>query len=81
MTKIVKALEYSDVLMKGVTETYKNYIKKGGTLPLIPMLLGTLGVSLLSGRGLYRAGSGKGLYRAGEGKGLLTAGEPIKKNH
>ena len=48
MTKIVKALEDSDVLMKGITETLKNDIKKGGALPLIPMLLGTLGVSLLT---------------------------------
>ena len=40
------------------------------------MLLGTLGVSLLSGRGLYRAGEGKGLFRAGEGikkKALMPA--------
>ena len=29
MTKIVKALEDSDVLMKGITETLKNDIKKG----------------------------------------------------
>ena len=50
MVKIVKALEDSDVLMKGVS--------KGGALPLIPMLLGTLGVSLLTGKGLFRAGSG-----------------------
>ena len=28
MTKIVKALEESDVLMKGVTKTLKNDIKK-----------------------------------------------------
>ena len=42
MTKIVKALEDSDVLMKGITKTLKNDIKKGGALPLIPMLLGTL---------------------------------------
>ena len=46
MTKIVKALEDSDVLMKGVTKTLKNDIKKGVALPLIPMLLGTLGPSL-----------------------------------
>ena len=71
MTKIVKALEDSDVLMKGVTETFKSDIKKGDTLPLIPMLLGTLAVSLLSGKGLFRAGSGnkcncaQGMYRAG----------------
>ena len=45
MTKIVKALEDSDVLMKRITEILKNDIKKGGALPLIPMLLGTLGAS------------------------------------
>ena len=63
MTKIVKAFEDSDVLIKGITETLENDIKKGGTLPLIPMLLGTLGASLLTGRGSFRAG--KGMYRAG----------------
>ena len=41
MTKILKALENTDVLMKGVTKTLKNDIKKGGALPLVPMLLGT----------------------------------------
>ena len=70
MNKIVKALEDSDVLMKGVTKTLENDIKKRGALPLIPMLLGTLGASLLTGRGLFRAG--KGMYRAGQG---------ITKNH
>ena len=50
MTKIVKALEDSDVLMKGITQTLKNDIKKGGALHLIPMLLGTLGAFLLTGR-------------------------------
>ena len=82
MTRIVKTLEDSDVLMKGVTETFKNDIKKGGTLPVIPMLLGTLGVCLLSGKDLFRAGTnnkcncGQGMYRAGNhGKGLFRAGE------
>ena len=50
MTKIVKALEDSDVLMKGITGALKNDIKKGGALSLTPMLLGTLGASLLTGR-------------------------------
>ena len=68
MTKIIKALEDSDVLMKGITETLKNDIKKGGALPLIPMLLGTLVASLLTGRGMFRAGNqGRGMFRAGEG--------------
>ena len=79
MTKIVKVLEDADVLTKGVSKTLKNDVKKGGTLPLIPMLLGTLDASLLTGRGLYRVGSGcncgKGMYRAGEGTGLFRAGQ------
>ena len=57
MTKIIKALEDSDVLMKGITKLLKNDIKKGGALPLIPVLLGTLDSSLLTGRGMYRAGN------------------------
>ena len=80
ITKIVKALEDSDVLMKGITETLKNDIKKGRTLPLIPMLLGTLGASLLTGRGLFRAGYR--MHRAGnQGQGikkkLLTPFHPL----
>ena len=68
MTKIAKALEDPDVLMKGVTKTLKNDIEKGGALPLMPMLLGTLGASLLTERGIYRAGKqGQGLFRAGQG--------------
>ena len=67
MTKIVKTLEDSDVLMKGVTKTLKSDIEKGGALPIIPMILGTLGASLLSGQGLFGAGQGKGLFRAGQG--------------
>ena len=57
--------------MKGITKTLKNYIKKGGALSLIPMLLGTLGASLLTGRGMYRAGN--------QGQGLFRAGQRIKK--
>ena len=58
ITKIVKSLEDSDLLLKGVTETVQNEVKeqKGGFLS---MLLGTLGASLLgnilTGRGKYRA--------------------------
>ena len=60
--KIVQALEDSNILLKGVTNTIKNETKeqKGGFLS---MLLGTLGVSLLvnllSGKRIVRAGSGK----------------------
>ena len=67
--KIVKSLEDSGLLLKGVTETVQNEVKeqKGGFLS---MLLGTLGASLsgnlLTGKGIYRAGKFKGINRAGE---------------
>ena len=73
--KIVQALEYSDIFLKGVTKTFKNETKeqKGGFLSI---LLGTLGASLLgnllAGKGIVRAGSGnkkgKWVVRAGTGK-------------
>ena len=74
--KIIQALEDSNILLKGVTNTIKNETKeqKGGFLS---MLLGTLGTSLLgnlsTGKGIARAGScnpsnkGKGIVRAGYG--------------
>ena len=63
--KIVKSLEDSEVLLKGVTETIQNEAKeqRGGFLS---MLLGTLGASLL-GHLLTKNLSGKGIIRAGEG--------------
>ena len=70
LTKIVKSLEGSGLLLKRVTESVENEIKgqKGGFLS---MLLGTLGASLLgnllTGKGIYRAGKGKGIVRAGYG--------------
>ena len=69
-----------------MSKTLKNDAQKGGALPLIPMLLGTLGVSLFSGKGLFRAGSGnkcnceQGMYRVGnQRKGLFRAGQGLKK--
>ena len=62
ITKIVEALEDSNILLKGDTETIKNETKeqKGGFLS---MLLGTLGASLLgnvlTGKGIVGAGTGK----------------------
>ena len=60
--KIIKALEKSGILLKGVSKAIKNETKeqKGGFLS---MLLGTLGASLLgnlltSGKGIMRAGDG-----------------------
>ena len=71
--KIVQALEYSNILLKGVTKTIKNEIKeqKGGFLCT---LLGTLGASLL-GNLLSR----KGTVRAGEGMLRAGYGSSIKK--
>ena len=66
--KIVKSLEDSGLLLKGVSKTIQNEAKeqKGGFLS---MLLGTLGASLLgdilTGQGTNRAG--EGIIRAGYG--------------
>ena len=73
--KIVQALEYSNTLLKGLTNTIRNETKeqKGRFLS---MLLGTLGASLLgnllAGKGIARAGAennkGKEIVRAGARK-------------
>ena len=76
ITKIVQALEDSNILLEGVIKTIKNKTKeqKGGFLS---MLLGTfLGANLLenllAGKGIVSAGSGnkkgKGIVRVGYGK-------------
>ena len=69
MNDIIKALENSGILLKGVSKAIKNETKeqKGGFLS---MLLGTLGASLLGnlltgGTGIMRAGDG--IVRAGSG--------------
>ena len=70
--KIIKALENSGILLKGVSKTIKNETKeqRGGFLS---MLLGTLGASLLGnlltgGKGIVRAGEGNVVSRVkGEG--------------
>ena len=62
--KIVKSLENSGLLLKGVSETIQHEAKeqRGGFLSI---LLGTLGASLL-GDILSKSLSGKGVIRAGE---------------
>ena len=72
--KIIKELENSDILLKGVSKTIENEIKeqRGGFLS---MFLGTLGASLLG-----NLLTGKGIIRADEGKGIVRAGEGSKKN-
>ena len=83
LIKIVKLVEDSGLLLKGVTESIQNEVKeqKGGFLS---MLLGTFGASLLgnllTGKGAFHAGkgvnkNGKGIHRAGEG--IVRAGEGI----
>ena len=71
--EIVKSLEDSGVLLKGVSETIQNEAKeqRGGFLS---MLLGTLGASLLTDL-LTKKLSGKGVIRAGEG--VIRAGEGV----
>ena len=73
--KIVKSLEDSDVLLKGVSETIQHEAKeqRGGFLS---MLLGTLGAYLL-GDILSKGLSGKGVIRAG--KGTIRAGYGSKR--
>ena len=61
ITKIDKSLEESQLLIKGISETIKNEAKeqKGGFLPLLLVTLtaSVLG-SVLTGRGVIRAGEG-----------------------
>ena len=73
--KIVKSLENSGVLLKGVSETIQHEAKeqKGGFLS---MLLGTLGATLL-GDILSKGLSAKGVIRAGEG--TIRAGYGSKR--
>ena len=72
LIKKVKSLEDSGLLLKGVTESVQNEIKKQKS-GFLSMLLGTLGASLLgnllNGKGIHRAG--EGIVRAGEGSNKI----------
>ena len=70
--KIVKSLEDSGLLLKGVSETVQNEAReqKG---EFFSMLLGTLGASLLG-----NILAGKGINRAGEG--VIRGGYGNKKD-
>ena len=74
IVKIILALEYSNILLKGVTKSIKNETKeqKRG---FFSMLLGTLGASLLG-----NVSSGKGTVRVGEGIVRAGYGLLIKKS-
>ena len=69
--KIVKSLEDSGLLLKGVSETIQNEIKEKKRR-FLSMLFGTLGARLL-GNML----AGKGINRTGEG--FITAGYGTKR--
>ena len=83
--KTVQALEHSNILFKGITETIKKETKEQ-KWRFLSMLFGNSGASLLgnilAGKGIIRAGSGnkkwKGIIRAGSGdkkwKGIIRAG-------
>ena len=73
---IVKSLEDSGILLKGVGDTIKNEAKEQNGSSL-SMLLGTLGASLL-GDLLTKHLSGKGVIRAGER--TITAGYGSKRS-
>ena len=60
MSDIIKVIEDSNILLKGVTETIKNETKKqeGGFLGILVDILGSILLrNLLSRKGIVRAGS------------------------
>ena len=73
--KMIKSLEDSGLLLKGVSETIQHEAKQE-TRRFLSMLLGTLGASLL-GDILSKGLSGKGVIRAGEG--TIRAGYGSKR--
>ena len=78
--KIVKLLEDSGILLKGVSETIQHEAKEQRG-EFLGMLLGTLGASLL-GDILSKGLSGKGVIRASEGTiraGYASKGSSSKK--
>ena len=79
LIKIVKSLEHSGLLLKGVTETVQHEIKEQ-KCGFLSMLLGTLGASLLGNllSGKEVNGKGNGIHRAGEG--VIKAAYGIKEN-
>ena len=75
ISKIVKSLEDSGLLLKGVSETIHHEAKEQRGR-FLSMLLGTLGASLL-GDILSKGLSAKGVIRAGEG--TIRAGYGSKR--
>ena len=81
--KIVKSLEDSGLLLKGVSETIQNETKEQ-KVGFRSMLLGTSGASLfgniLAGKGMNRAGEGvvTADYENKKGEGIVRAGHGNK---
>ena len=84
--EIVKSLEDSGLLLKGVTETVQNEVKEQNGW-FLSMLLGTLGTSLfgkiLAGKGVQTKcvsketkskSQGRGINRAGKGQEINRSG-------
>ena len=79
--RIVKSLEDSGLLFKGVSETIQNEVKEQRRR-FLSMLLGELGASLLgnilAGKGAIVKRQGWGINRAGEG--VIKAGYGNKRH-
>ena len=78
--KIVKSPEDSGLLLSEITATVQNEVKeqKGGCRSmLLGILVASLLASLLTGKGIYRAGKGKEAMVTSQGWGINRAGEGI----
>ena len=78
--KILKSLEDSGLLLKGVSEAVQNEVKeqKGEFLSiLLSTLRASLLGNLLTGKGAIATSQGREINRAGKGKGIDRAGEGI----
>ena len=78
--KIVKSLEDSGLLLKGVTETVQNEVKEQNGR-FLSMLLGTVGASLLgnilAGKEAIATSQGREINKKRKGRGINRAGQGI----
>ena len=88
--KIIKSLEDSDSLLKGVTETVQNVVRKQKE-GFLSMLVSKLGASLyghiLAGKGAIATSHGRGINKKGKGaiaanheRGIIRAGKGATKS-
>ena len=82
--KVVKSLEDSGLLLKGVSETIQNEAK-GQKEEFLSTLLGTLGASLLrytlSGKGAIATSQGQEINRTGNGALATRQGRGIRAGY